>query len=180
METGNAMLATCYVLVFQSSLISDGFPEFMSFIRGCMVVAFQMGVKRMKFIFKNMMPDDQLRVVGPSLERDPGLASSITDPVIESLRNCEHLMVRPYEKEFFSALMEIAVKSHESSRGGKHHSLPQLSAFSDFCRSLSRNNAHLWHLRLHYESGRLHSPHRSFPHRWTPPTSPSCRHANHS
>ena len=84
-----------------------------------MVVAFQMGVKRMKFIFENMMPDDQLRVVGPSLERDPGLTSSVTDPVIESLRDCEHLMVKPYEKEFFSALMEIAVKSQDSSRGGE-------------------------------------------------------------
>lgn len=124
METGNAMLATCYVLVFQSSLISDGFPEFMSFIRGCMVVAFQMGSKRMKFIFENMMPDDQLRVVGPSLERDPGLTSSVTDPIIESLRNCEHLMVKPYEKKFFSALMEIAIKSQESSRGGGYPFFP--------------------------------------------------------
>lgn len=121
METGNAMLATCYVLVFQSSLISDGFPEFMSFIRGCMVVAFQMGMKRMKFIFENMMPDDQLGVIGPSLELHPGLASSVTDPVIESLRNFEHLMMKPYEKEFFSALMQIAVKSQESSRGGVYH-----------------------------------------------------------
>ena len=84
-----------------------------------MVVAFQMGVKRMKFIFENMMPDDQLRMVGPSLERDPGLTSSVTDPVIESLRDCEHLMVRPYEKEFFSALMQIAVKSQNSSRNGE-------------------------------------------------------------
>lgn len=178
-EAGNAMLATCYVLVFQSSLISDGFPEFMSFIRGCMVVAFQMGVKRMKFIFENMMPDDQLRVVGPSLERDPGLASSVTDPAIESLRKCEHLMMKPYVKEFFSALMEIAVKSQESSRGGGYHFSPSLGAFADFCLSLSWDNAPLRHLRLHHERSRLHSLHRSFQHCWTPLTSPSCRHANH-
>lgn len=144
-------------------------------------MAFQMKVKSMKFIFENIMPDDQLRVVGPSLERDPSLASSVTNPVIESLRNCEHLMVKPYEKEFFSALMEIAVKSQESSRGGEYHvSLPQLSAFADFCLSLSRDNAHLWHLRLYHAPSRLYSPHRPFQYSWTPPASPSCRYANHS
>lgn len=118
METGNAMLATCYVLVFQSVLISDGFPEFMSFIRGCMVVAYQMGMKGMKFIFDNIMPDDQLRVVGPSLEADPAIPLHIMEPVIESLRFCEYLVVRPAEKEFFDALMEIVVKSQESAKGG--------------------------------------------------------------
>lgn len=128
METGNAMLATCYVLVFQSALISDGFPEFMSFIRGCIVVAYQMGVKRMKFIFDNILPDDQLRIIGPSLEADPAIPQHVTDAVIESLRSCEHLIVRGSEKEFFNALMETVVKAQESSSGGKcSWRFPQLS-----------------------------------------------------
>lgn len=64
-ESGSAMLATCYVLVFQSSLIADCFPEFMSFIRGCMVVAYQMGVKGLGSIFDMMVADELLKVMGP-------------------------------------------------------------------------------------------------------------------
>jgi len=38
-KQGNAMLATCFVLVFQSVLMDDGLIEYMSFIRGVIAVS---------------------------------------------------------------------------------------------------------------------------------------------
>jgi len=38
-EQGNAMLATCFILLFQSVLMDDGLIEYMSFIRGVIAVS---------------------------------------------------------------------------------------------------------------------------------------------
>jgi len=38
-EQANAMLATCFVLLFQSVLMEDGLIEYMSFIRGVIAVS---------------------------------------------------------------------------------------------------------------------------------------------
>jgi len=38
-EQGNAMLATCFSLLFQSVLLDDGLIEYMTFIRGVIAVS---------------------------------------------------------------------------------------------------------------------------------------------
>ncbi|OAF57043.2 hypothetical protein VC83_06024 [Pseudogymnoascus destructans] len=114
MEEGNAMLATCYTLVFQSALISDGFPEYMSFIRGCMVVAWQMGVKQLKFVFE-VLNDEQLAKMGPYLQGAPGIDPDLTNGAIGSLEACRPLVVRDAEKAFYECMLEIAQAAQISS-----------------------------------------------------------------
>jgi hypothetical protein len=116
MEQSNAMLATCFTLVFQSALLSDGFPEFMSFIRGCMVVGYQMGAKRIKFIFEGMEPGEQLNKMGPHLLGKPDTPPEQTQAAIDSLKKCEHLVKLPMEKAFWAGCMKIAEGSGRSSR----------------------------------------------------------------
>ena len=41
-EEGNALMATCFALTFQSVLLDDGMVEYMTFIRGIIIVAIQM------------------------------------------------------------------------------------------------------------------------------------------
>ncbi|RYC60604.1 hypothetical protein CHU98_g5615 [Xylaria longipes] len=41
-DEGNALLATCYALTFQSVMLDDGMAEFMIFCRGIVIVAIQM------------------------------------------------------------------------------------------------------------------------------------------
>lgn len=119
MEQGNAMLATCYTLVFQSALIADGFPEYMSFIRGCMVVAWQMGVKELKFLFEGILSDEQLVKMGPYLKGAPDIDPELTNGAIGSLEAFRPLVVRDAEIAFFECLLEIAQASQISSRQGK-------------------------------------------------------------
>ncbi|KFY05786.1 hypothetical protein V492_08299 [Pseudogymnoascus sp. VKM F-4246] len=116
MEEGNAMLATCYTLVFQSALIADGFPEYMSFIRGCMVVAWQMGVKQLKFIFDGILSDEQLVRMGPHLQGPPGIDPDLTNGAIGSLEAFRPLVVRDAEKPFFECLLQITEAAQISSR----------------------------------------------------------------
>ena len=70
-EEGNAMLATCYVLLFQSVLLDDGLAEYMSFIRGCVLIAQNMGCKRMKFLFHSFLGTDSLAKLDPHLKEGP-------------------------------------------------------------------------------------------------------------
>lgn len=123
MEQGNAMLATCYTLVYQSALIADGFPEYMSFIRGCMVVAWQMGVKQLRFVFEGMLGDDQLVKMGPHLQGPPGIKPELTDGAIASLETCRPLVVRKAESDFFECLLEIVKAAQISCRQGRFHPL---------------------------------------------------------
>lgn len=53
-EEGNAMLASCFALLFQSCLLEDGLIEFMMFIRGTVSVGFTMGSRRMKILFDRL------------------------------------------------------------------------------------------------------------------------------
>lgn len=129
MEEGNAMLATCYALCFQSALMADAFPEYMSFIRGCMVVAWQMGAKRLTFIFEGMLGEDQLVRMGPYLQGAPDIEPALTRAAIESLERCAHLVVRESEREFHACCLEIARASAVSSRHGKLS--PSLFLFLD-------------------------------------------------
>ncbi|KAK8086989.1 hypothetical protein PG994_001963 [Apiospora phragmitis] len=52
-EEGNALVATCFALTFQSVLLDDGMTEFMTFCRGVVLVATQMYCKGAKFLFTN-------------------------------------------------------------------------------------------------------------------------------
>lgn len=119
MEQGNAMLATCYTLVFQSALIADGFPEYMSFIRGCMVVAWQMGAKQLRFIFEGILSDAQLVKMGPYLKGPPDIDPELTNGAIGSLEACKPLVVKDAEMAFFQCLLEIAQAAQISSRQGR-------------------------------------------------------------
>jgi hypothetical protein len=64
---GNAMLATCYALLFQSVLMRDGLVEYMTFIRGVIVVALHMGKRNMRFLFRWMV--SQVEGIDHNLER---------------------------------------------------------------------------------------------------------------
>src|SRR5438045_4036864 len=73
LEEGNAMLATCYTLLFQSLYVEDGMLEFMSFTRGCGVVAKTMGYGGFGFLFDNF-PDEENphEKMRPYLDGPPG------------------------------------------------------------------------------------------------------------
>lgn len=118
-EEGNAMLATCYSLLFQSVLLEDGLPEYMTFIRGVVLVAGNMGARRLKFIFTSMLGTEQLQKMDPHLQGSPGINSDATNAAVESLEAFAPLCERASEKSFHGLLMKTARALSSSSRDGR-------------------------------------------------------------
>jgi hypothetical protein len=119
LEEGNAMLATCYTLLFQSWHVEDGLPEFMSFTRGCAAVAKTMGYTGFKFIFRNF-PDDENphERMRPYLDGPPGIDPDAVDAALNSLEAFRHLCQQPYEKHFHGLLVKTACACHTSAHDG--------------------------------------------------------------
>jgi hypothetical protein len=127
-EEGNAMLAACYVLVFQSVLLDDGFAEYLSFIRGCTLIALNMGCRKMKFLFHSILPTESLAKLDPYLKDGPEVNPGPVDAGCKSLEAFAHLCQRDYEKELHSAILKAARALYTSSRNGKKSSmLPKMS-----------------------------------------------------
>jgi hypothetical protein len=66
-EDGNAMLATCYILLHQSTLIDEGLPEYLTFVRGCVLASIQIDYKGLKFLFQNLLNKDEIKMTRPYL-----------------------------------------------------------------------------------------------------------------
>ncbi|ERT00036.1 c6 zinc finger domain containing protein [Sporothrix schenckii 1099-18] len=67
-EEGNALMATCFALTFQSVALDDGMAEYMTFIRGIIVVAIQMYLKGARIMFRNLLNNDQAELLRPAIE----------------------------------------------------------------------------------------------------------------
>lgn len=131
-EEGNAMLATCYVLLFQSVLLEDGLAEYMSFIRGCVLIAQNMGCRKMKFLFHSFIGLDSLSVMEPYLRDQPEINPAPVSAACKSLEAFEPLCQREYEKTFHNCLIKTARSLYTSSRNGRKSSLLFLNGANIF------------------------------------------------
>lgn len=124
-EEGNAMLATCYALLFQSVLIDDGLSEFMSFVRGILAVASNMGCKSMKFLFHSFLGSEQFEKMEPYLDGAPGINLELVDSACKSIEAFSPLCQKNYEKIYHGALLKTARALLTSSREGTKSSKPK-------------------------------------------------------
>lgn len=118
-EEGNAMLATCFSLLFQSCLLEDGLMEYMMFIRGTVSIGFSMGARRMKFIFERIFDDQQLNQVDPSMHAAPLINADVVASACRSFERFKHLCKRKVEIDVYVILSGIANSLITSSRDGK-------------------------------------------------------------
>lgn len=118
-EESNALVATCYALTFQSVALDDGLAEFMTFIRGIMIVGVQMMFRGIKFIFENMMEPQQDAVLGPVMENLPLIQKGWSDSASAAIRNLQPLCSDQVEVEYQEQLMKIVEKLFINSWDGK-------------------------------------------------------------
>lgn len=114
-EEGNALLATCYALTFQSVMLDDGMAEFMTFCRGIVIVAIQMYCKGAKFIFSNFLGDDQMVQLRPVMEAIPPIQKDWTDMAVANIAALEPLCKQQVEVEYHQLLTNIANALYTSS-----------------------------------------------------------------
>lgn len=118
-EEGNALMATCFALTFQSVLLDDGMAEFMTFCRGIIITAIQMWCKGAKFIFHDFIGEDQMAILKPLMEQLPTINSEWTDMAVASLQALEPLCKQPVEVEYIGLLRDIAQTLYTSSFEGE-------------------------------------------------------------
>ncbi|KAL3420439.1 C6 zinc finger protein [Phlyctema vagabunda] len=117
-EEGNAMLGTCYALVFQSVLMDDGLPEYMTFIRGIVLVSIQLKIRNLNFMFGNMLGDESLSAMEPQLQSAPTIDPESVRAACESLNKFLPLCQTDSDKLFHSLLLETTKGLLFSSREG--------------------------------------------------------------
>ncbi|KAI0424909.1 C6 zinc finger protein [Xylaria sp. FL1042] len=114
-EEGNALLATCYALTFQSVMLDDGMAEFMTFCRGIVIVAIQMCCKGAKFIFTNFLGDERMGALQPLIESIPPIHKEWTDMAVANIAALEPLCQKQVEIEYYQLITDIAKALYTSS-----------------------------------------------------------------
>ncbi len=112
------MLATCFALLFQSTLINDGLGEYMSFIRGTTTIGIQMYVNNFKILFSKVFGDENMEELDPKLQQAPLIESSVVVSAIRSLERIAPLCQTKVEREMYGLLLSMARNLITSSRDG--------------------------------------------------------------
>jgi hypothetical protein len=136
-EEGNALMATCIALTYQSVLLEDGMTEYLTFIRGAMIVAIQMYVKGATLLFGHLLGDKQKEALQPHMEGLPLIEADWAERAvrgIEGLRGLvDGLEGREVERRYWELIMEMGRMLSVSSWKGVFSSLLSLSPLV-YCR----------------------------------------------
>ncbi|KAK1719796.1 C6 zinc finger protein [Colletotrichum lupini] len=114
-EHANALVATCFALTFQSVTFEDGMTEYMTFIRGILIIGTQMYIKGIKPIFVNLMGQDSSAVLEPKMVDLPLIRTEWADGAVEGVGGLRGLCRDGVEVEYFELLLDMATKLHTSS-----------------------------------------------------------------
>ena len=118
-EAGNAMVATCFALVFQSTLINDGLSEYMTFIRGTLAISIQLGMRKMKILFKNLFGNEGFNKVDSAVSATPPIKAEIVAGCCRSFEQFAHLCQSKTEIEVYTLLVSTARSLTSSYRDGE-------------------------------------------------------------
>ncbi|KAL8366112.1 hypothetical protein RB595_004743 [Gaeumannomyces hyphopodioides] len=91
-DEGNALLATCYALTFQSVMLDDGMAEYMTFIRGIIIVVVQMYTRGARFLFSNFIADEQDAILKPLMDRVPMINRAWAEGAVAAVAGLEPLV----------------------------------------------------------------------------------------
>ncbi|KAK3387680.1 hypothetical protein B0H63DRAFT_470694 [Podospora didyma] len=146
-EEGNALMATCFALTFQSVLLDDGMVEYMTFIRGIIVVAIQMYHRGASFLFGDFMGrDQQAEILQPHMEKLPLIERSWTDGAVGAIQGlaplCAHDEVLT---TYHDMILEMAKQLYVSSWGAyramtAHYGWWMMMPHEDFQRLVDPDN----------------------------------------
>ncbi|KAG7294310.1 hypothetical protein NEMBOFW57_004381 [Staphylotrichum longicolle] len=111
-EEGNALMATCFALTYQSVLLDDGLAEYMTFIRGIMIVAIQMYCKGAALLFGPLLGDSQKEALRPHMEELGLIDAGWTARAVRGVEGLRGLVVgvegREVEERYWELISEMA------------------------------------------------------------------------
>ncbi|PHH73069.1 hypothetical protein CDD80_4074 [Ophiocordyceps camponoti-rufipedis] len=114
-EEANALVATCFALTFQSVSLDDGLPEYMTFIRGILIVGMQMMLKGITPIFDSLFEDRQDHLMKPPVLGLSSIPSGWADAAAVAISTLRPLCQNAVEVVYHGQLVAIAQKLQISS-----------------------------------------------------------------
>jgi Fungal specific transcription factor domain len=116
----DAILATCYALLYQSASIADGMADFITFVRGCMLAKTKFQEDGSKTAF-DLTPDKHFQMVEHYVRRLPNVDSSLIQDGLEALDALQPHLLGPPEVQLYRALRGVLTGLHNSSEVGYVH-----------------------------------------------------------
>jgi hypothetical protein len=114
-EEANALVATCFALTFQSVSLDDGLAEYLTFIRGIVIVAMQMMFRNIRPMFENLMGNEQMDLLAPAMESLPLIQRGWADMAAEAINGLRPLCMEQVELEYHAKLTDIVEKLFTNS-----------------------------------------------------------------
>jgi hypothetical protein len=122
-EEGNALMATCFALTFQSVLLDDGMAEYMTFIRGIVIVAIQMYIKGAKLLFGDFLGEAPAEALQPHIEQVPLIERRWTDAAVEAIKKLAPLCQgKEVEMAYQERILHMAEQNYVSTFAGEFSS----------------------------------------------------------
>jgi hypothetical protein len=118
-EEGNALMATCFALTFQSVLLDDGMVEYMTFIRGVIIVGIQMYMKGARLLFGEFLDEGQVELFRPIMEQVPLVNGEWVRGAVLAVHGLEGLCRGEVERGYWEHLRDMAVGLGVSSWSGE-------------------------------------------------------------
>lgn len=114
---GDALLAACYLLTFQSSYMKDGVPEFFQFVRGCTLVSNQLREEKLPMAFF-LAAEDHFEFMEGRLLNLPVINQELLDGAEKSLAALPSILELPVQFTIFELLIECIAALRTSSLQG--------------------------------------------------------------
>ena len=118
---GDALLAACYLLTFQSSYMKDGIPEFFQFVRGCNLVSNQLREEKLPMAFF-LTSEDHFEFMEGRLLNLPVINSDLLDGAEKSFAALPPILELPVHFTIFELLVDCIAAVRTSSLQGMPNS----------------------------------------------------------
>lgn len=159
----NALLATCLALTVQSAFLDDGLAEYMTFVRGMMVVGVQLWKGGFRPVFANLAGEGAQGVLEEHMVNLPLIRREWTDAAVGALEGLEGACQGPVEGEYRAHLLDWArtlyVSSWEGISPSPSPSLPQTQVLTATAYKALEKHHMWWALLPHPHFQALIDPH---------------------
>jgi hypothetical protein len=115
---GDALLASCYLLAFQSSYMKDGLLEFFTMVRGCTLLNNQLRDGKLPMAFF-LQEKDHFQVMEERLLDLPVICPDLVERAEKSLATVHPLCDLASQIEFYQLLADCVEATKVSSLHGK-------------------------------------------------------------
>ncbi|RMZ86312.1 hypothetical protein DV736_g6463, partial [Chaetothyriales sp. CBS 134916] len=113
----DAMLATVYALTFQSVYMEDGLVDFMTMVRGCLLITKHIESTNIASSF-NLEPHAHIRCLEPGISELPGIDKHVLRTGVDALGRLTPILKTGADLDFFFAIKQTLQASLISTKAG--------------------------------------------------------------